>query len=172
MGRFKNVNQIHETDDGKLVYAGEHYRMAGDETERRRTLISYIAGTVLLAALILLSGCIDADNATKSFTVIIPLIGEVCCLFAICWQAVKVIAGKGKVRAYALEPMTEKIGVASKMLVIVSLTGMVFSVIYLIRHGAGGHLLAAVAYPLLKVLIASTAIGYEKFFMTIRWVKA
>lgn len=172
MGRFKHVNDVERNEDGTLVYTGGHYRIAGDAVERKRTLISFTAGTVILAGLIILSGCIDADNATKSFTVIIPLIGEVCCLFAICWQAVKVIAGKGKVRAYALEPMTEKIGVASKMLVIVSLTGMVFSVIYLIRHGAGGHLLAAVAYPLLKVLIASTAIGYEKFFMTIRWVKA
>ena len=172
MGRFKNVNQIHETDDGKLVYAGEHYRMAGDETERRRTLISYIAGTVLLAVLILLSGCIDADNATKSFTVIIPLIGEVCCLFVIGWQAGKVIAGKGRLRGYVLEPMSEKISVASKMLVVVALTGMVFSIIYLCRNGFGGEMLKSLAYPVMKGLIASTAVGYDKFFQTIRWVKA
>ena len=93
MGRFKHVNDVERNEDGTLVYTGGHYRIAGDAVERKRTLISFTAGTVMLAVLIILSGCIDADNATKSFTVIIPLIGEVCCLFAICWQAVKVIAG-------------------------------------------------------------------------------
>jgi Cu/Ag efflux pump CusA len=88
------------------------------------------------------------------------------------WQAGKIIAGKGRLRGYVLEPMSEKISVASKMLVVVALTGMIFSIIYLCRNGFGGEMLKSLAYPVLKGLIASTAVGYDKFFMTIRWVKA
>lgn len=172
MGRFKNVGQIHEKDDGTLVYAGEYYRMAGDANEQKRTFVSFVAGTVLLAALVLLSGCIDADNATKSFTVIIPLVGEVCSLFVICWMAGRVIAAKGKLRSYVLQSISEKIPVASKAMVVFALIGLVFSVIYLFRNGAGGEVFKSVLYPIMKVLIASTAVGYDKFFQTIRWVNA
>jgi hypothetical protein len=172
MGRFKHVDDVERKDDGTLVYTGGFYRIAGDAAEMKRTLISFVAGTLLLVALVVLSGCIDSKNAISSFTVIIPLIAEVCCLFVICWQAAKVAAGRGRVRTYVLESMTEKIPVACKMLVVVALTGMVFSLVYLFRHGADGQLLKSIVYPVLKLLIASTAVGYEKFFMTIRWVKA
>ena len=172
MGRFKHVNDVEQKDDGSLVYTGGLYEIYGDANERKRTLLSFIVGTVLLAGLILLSGCINADNATKSFTVIIPLVGEVSAAFVICWQAAKLIAGKGTVRNYVLDAMSEKIPAACKVLVVFAMIGMAFSVIYLFQHGTGGELLKSLAYPVMKGLIASTAIGYEKFFHTIRWVKA
>lgn len=173
MGRFRHVNDVRENDDGSLVYAGDYYRIAGDPVEAKRTFLSFVAGTVLLAVLILGSGTIDADNAIGSFTVIVPLIGEVCCLFVTCWLVAKVIAGKGRIRFYTLESLREKIPVASKLLVIFSLTGMVFSVIYLFRHGiAEGETLKSIAYPVLKLMTASTAVGYDKYFAMIRWVSA
>ena len=171
MGRFKHVKDVEQKEDGSLVYTGEFCRIAGDAVEQKRTLLSFVAGTVMLGLFILGSGCISADNATKSFTVIIPLVAEVCCLFVICWQAVKLIAGKGRVRSYVQASMAEKIPVATKMLVVVSLTGMVFSIIYLVQNGTGGRWLASIAYPAMKLLIASTAVGYGKFFETIRWDK-
>ncbi len=172
MGRFKHVNDVRQNEDGSLVYTGDRFEIYGDENEKKRTFLSFAAGTVLLAGLILLSGCINADNATKSFTVIVPLVGEVSAAFVICWQAAKLIAGKGKVRNYALDAMSERIPTACKVLVVFALIGMAFSVIYLFRYGTGGELLKSLAYPVMKGLIASTAVGYEKFFHTIRWVKA
>ena len=171
MGRFKHVNDVERNEDGTLVYTGGHYRIAGDAVERKRTLISFTAGTVMLAVLIILSGCIDADNATKSFTVIIPLIGEVCCLFAICWQAVKVIAGREGVRAYVHEAADKTVPGACRVLSVFALFGLAAALCYLLRSGAGMSA-KAVAYLVLKILAAAGAERYGRFWRGLRWEDA
>ena len=157
---------IREDEGGNLVYAGDSFRMAGDANRRRLTLIALL---VLEFAVVVGSGCIDAAGATNAFYVILPYIGEVSALFALCWTSVKLLAGGDAVRKYVLDNARTKIPGEARILTVFALLGLLLSALYLMRNSAGGELFKSVLYLVLKAAAAVTAETYRRTFADIRW---
>ena len=168
MRRRDRLNDIVQTEDGSLVYTGRMRKIAGDDARVRRNLA---LGLIALAAVIIGSGCIDAAGATNSFYVILPFLGEVCALFALGWQASKVIAGKDGVREYVFDSAAKGIPGACRVLTVFALFGLAASVFYLFSNGLGQSV-KSIAYLALKVLAAAGAERYGRAFRGLVWEAA
>ena len=164
--REKKLRDIQYDDRGSAVYTGAIYRIAGDGGRIRRYLALGLAG---LFAAVIGSGCIDAAGATNSFYVILPFLGEVCALFARCWNAVKVIAGRDGVRAYVHEAAEKILPGACRILTVFALFGLAASVFYLLKNGMGGQSAKSLAYLVLKVLAAAGAERYARAWRGLSW---
>ncbi len=167
--REKKLRDIRIDEGGSAVYTGKMFRIAGDDGRIRRNLALGLAG---LAAAVIGSGCIDAAGTTNAFYVILPFIGEVSALFALCWQAVKIIAGREGVRQYVYEAAQKTIPGACRVLSVFALFGLAGAACYLLRHGMGGQSAKSVAYLALKVLAAAGAERYGRACRGLNWQTA
>ena len=165
--RDKRLRDIQLDAQGNPVYTGAVFRIAGDEGKTRLYLG---LGLAALAAVVIGSGCIDAAGATNSFYVILPFIGEVCALFALCWQAVKIIAGREGVRQYVYDTAKGVIPGACRVLTVFALFGLVASGCYLWSHGFG-QTVKSVAYLVLKILAAAGAERYGRAYKGLEWTE-
>ena len=166
--RERRLQDIHINEAGEAVYTGRMLRISGNGGRTRLYLALGLAG---LAAVVIGSGCIDAPGTTNTFYVILPFLGEVCALFALAWQAVKVIAGREGVRAYVHEAADKTVPGACRVLSVFALFGLAAALCYLLRSGAGMSA-KAVAYLVLKILAAAGAERYGRFWRGLRWEDA
>ena len=165
MRRKDRLRDIVQTEDGDLIYTGQMLRIAGDGKKARLFLTLGLLG---LAAAVIGSGCIDAAGATNSFYVILPFLGEVSALFALCWQAVRIIAGRDGVRKYVHETASRVIPGACRVLTVFALFGLAASVYYLFCNGLGQSA-KSVAYLVLKILAAAGADRYGRAYRGLDW---
>ena len=166
--RKEKLADIVRDDSGNPVYVGEIFRLAGDGRGQKLRFGALLAA--LLAAVIG-SGCIDAAGATNAFYVILPLIGEVSALFALCWNAVKVLSAGEGLRKYNYESVSRVIPGACRVLTVFALFGLIASVSHLLRFGLGPQPVKSVAYPALKVLAAALAERCGRYFRSMEWEK-
>ena len=166
--RDKKLRDIQLDAQGNPVYIGKTYRIAGDDGKTRLHLG---LGLAALAAVVIGSGCIDAAGATNAFYVILPLIGEVSALFALCWNAVKVLTAGEGLRKYTHTSVSRVIPGACRVLTVFALFGLIASVSHLLRFGLGPRPVKSVAYPVLKVLAAALAERCGRFFRALEWEK-
>lgn len=167
--REKKLRDIQLDEQGAAVYTGTICRIAGDDRAARTKLA---AGLAALAAMVVGSGCIDSAGTTNTFYVILPFLGEVCALFGLCWQAMKVIAGREGVRKYVHEAAAGIIPGASRVLCVFALFGLAASGYYLLRNGTEGQNVKAIAYLVLKVLTAAGAERYGRAYRGMKWTEA
>ena len=171
--REARLREIMQDASGNVVYTGDLWKIAdsekaGNGTKQRIILIACLAA---LTAIVVGSGCIDAMNARGSFFVVLPYIGEVSALFGLAWSAVKVLAPSDGVRTYNLEYARPRIAGASRILTVFALTGLLFSAVYMIRHGAGDRTADGMAYLMLKAAAAALAEWYARRFASVNWEK-
>ena len=164
--RFKDIIQDPE---GNFVYTGETFRPAGDIS---KTCMMFIAGLLILGAVIIGSGCIDAAGANKAFYVILPFIGEAAALFALCWNMVKVIAGGDSVRKYVLDHAKERVPGACRMLSVFAGLGLILSSVYIMRNGTDGDTVKSILYLVLKLTAAAGAECYRRIFTATDWIRS
>lgn len=164
--RYKDI--IQDTA-GNLIYTGESFRIAGDSSKVRAVLIIWL---LVIAALVIGSGCIDAAGANSAFYVILPFIGEAAALFALAWNAVKVIYGRDSVRKYVLDAANERIPGACRILAVFAGLGMILSAVYLMKHGMEGETFKSVLYPVLKLAAAAAAEYYRRIYTSVEWIRS
>lgn len=158
-----------QLEDGKrAVYTGEIFRIEGDH---RGVRLRLALGLAALLAAVIASGCIDAAGTTNTFYVILPYIGEVSALFALCWNGVKIIFGADGVRKYVYDSVSRNIPGACRILTIFALFGLLASGIYLISNGFGGKSVKSILYLVLKTLTAVISECFGRYYRSIRWEK-
>ena len=167
--RNKRLADIVQDASGNPVYVGETFRLVRDAKGQKLRFGALLAA---LAACVIGSGCIDAAGANNAFYVILPLIGEVSALFALCWNAVKVLAAREGLRKYTYESVSRVIPGACRVLSIFALFGLAASGSYLLRFGLGAQPVKSVAYPALKLLAAALAERCGRFYRGMEWEKA
>ena len=169
--REARLRDITMDDGGRYSYTGDLWKIADSETagSAAKQRVILMAMTVVLAMIVIGSGCIDARNAMGSFYVVLPYIGEVSALFALLWNAAKVLVPSEGVRTYALEHSKPRVIGACRILMVFALAGLLFSAIYLFRHGAGGKTADGIAYLLLKAAAAVLSEWYGRRFAATAW---
>ena len=171
MGRVQRRKQkladIVQDADGKPVYVGEEYALAGDGRPQRLRFGAILA---VLTACVIASGCIDAAGANSAYYVILPLIGEVSALFVLCWNAVKVLSAD-RLRKYTYESAGRLIPGACRVLTVFALFGLLASGSHLLRFGLGTQPVKSAAYPVLKLLAAALAERCGRFYRSLEWEK-
>lgn len=171
--REAKFRDIIQDTEGNIVYTGDLWRIADSEEagSGRRQRITLIAVIVVIALAVIGSGFIDSKNAIGSFYVVLPYIGEVSALFGLAWNAVKVLLPSGGVRTSVLEHARPMIPGACRILTVFALAGLLFSGIYMMRHGAGDKMLDSIAYLMLKVAAAALAEWFCRRFNLTEWEK-
>lgn len=165
------LNDVRE-EDGRMIYTGGVYRAVRKDGKPGAVRL-LAAGLLPAAALVILSGFLDTAGASDAFYVILPYIAEVCALFALAWNVIKLLMEeKGQVRAFVLEAVQGRIPGAEKLLALFALIGCGMSLVYLFRNGLEGGAAQSIAYPVLKGLTAAAAVLYGRVFRSIEFVPA
>lgn len=165
--REARLRDIMQDAAGNIIYTGDLWRIAGPEGRRQKTML--ISGLAVLALTVIGSGCIDADNATGAFYIVLPYIGEVSALFGLIWNAAKLLYPSEGVRTYVLEHAKPRVPGACRIMTVFAAAGLVLSAVYLIRSGAGGNTPDGIAYLLLKAATAALAEWYRRCFLSLEW---
>ena len=165
--RREKLADIVRDANGDPVYVGEEYALAGDGRGQRLRFGAILAA---LAAAVIGSGCIDAAGANSAFYVILPLLGEVSALFALCWNAVKILTSD-RLRKYTYESAGRLIPGACRVLTVFALFGLIASASHLARFGLGAQPVKSAAYPALKLLAAALAERCDRFYRDLEWEK-
>ena len=171
--RDAKLRDIMQDVDGSVYYIGDLWRIAdskkaGSGAKQRGILIACLAALIII---VVGSGCIDARNAMGSFYVVLPYIGEISALFGLAWSAVKVLAPSDGVRTYDLEHARPRIAGATRILTVFALAGLLFSAVYLFRHGAGDKGADGIAYLMLKAAAAALSEWFGYRFKATEWEK-
>ena len=170
--RKEYLSSFQKDASGKYVYTGACYRMEGSEAEvkRRRVRLGLLCLTLLIS--VVGSGCINAAGMSNTFYVIMPYIAEAAVLFALLWQAVRLLAGGRDVRAYVYESAQPKIAPLAMSLTFVSLTGFVCSGTFVALNGFEDKVFLCILYMSLKLFTAGVAFTTARFFGKIPWYKS
>lgn len=165
--RKAHLDQHVRDVNGDYRYVGDWYRLRGG-----KGALAPFAGAVLLAgASILLAGCITAAGLKNTWYVIFPYVLEVSLLFALVWQSVRLTKGLGRVKAYHFESASPLIPPLGAALAGAAALTAACSVVFLLRQGAEGGLMACAAWFLLKALTVLSALSARAQWRRLVWEK-
>lgn len=164
----EKFRDIGHDEQGNAIYTGDLHRIAGDMASSRTCRIRLIICALVLAAVVISSGCIDSAGAMGSFYVILPYIGEVSALFALLWSSAKLL-WTGQIRTFALKNSGEKIQGECRILTFFAILGLAFSAVYISRNGMGEDMFKNILYLVLKLAAALISEYYRKSFTSVEW---
>ena len=157
-------------EDGRFVYTGDVFRLVRKDGKPGAVRL-LVVGALPAAALVILSGCLDTAGAADAFYVILPYIGEVCALFVLIWNLLKLAMEKEHIRAFVRDAVLGRIPGAVRLLALFALIGCGMSAVYLLRSGLGDEAVKSIAYPALKGMTCVMAVIYDKLFRSAIWEK-
>ena len=166
--RHKAYLDQHVKDaSGEYQYLGEWYRLQGGKKE----LYPFLGLVLLAGAAIVASGCITATGLKNTWYVIIPYIIEVSLLFALAWQATRLAAGRGRLKAFVFEEVSPRVRPLCGGLILAQALSALCSVLFLLRQGPDGTVAACIAWFLLKALAAAGAALARRLYGRLDWRK-
>ena len=164
--RWGYLNDYQKTARGDYVYTGRVYLLSGDGKRYRVILAALSFGA---AAVTVGSGCINAAGLSNTFYVILPYIGEVAAVFALCWNTVRLLAAGKEVKAYVRTALEKYLPPAALGLIIFSAAGLIASSVFMILNGTEGKPVQCAVYLVLKATALIMGIFTRRHVKAMRW---
>ncbi len=164
----KYLDDFKKAPGGDYVYTGQIFVISGPGHAKA----ALAALSLLAAAAVIGSGCVNAAGLGNAFYVIIPYICEAAAAFALCWQTVKLCAAGRKIRAYVKDSAEKYLPAAAAGLIAAATAGLIASAVYLIINGTGGKPVMCGVYLALKAVQTVTGILTRKLVRSIGWQDA
>ena len=169
--RWEHLNDFKKNDDGKYEYRGSYRVFAGDKAAQKK---EYALLWALLAAAVASSvgsGCISGAGITNTFYVILPFLGEICCLFVLTWNHCKILTKSDKIKSYIFKSADSIITYASAITVFFAVAGFITSLIFSVSTGFKDGTVNAAVYLALKILCAASALIYRARYLKCEWIE-
>ena len=169
--RWEHLNDFKKTEEGKYEYQGKSCVFAGSDEEKRK---AYLFLWITLTALTLssvLSGCISGAGITNTFYVIIPYLLEICALFALAWNHIKLLVRRGEIKSYIYKSAHPKIPPSAALVAFFAIAGCLLSLVFSITTGFKDGVFKAVLYLVLKLASAGIAVIYRNKFLKLEWIE-
>lgn len=164
------LNDIKMNEAGKYEYQGKHYVFAGSGEEQKKAYLTLWLLYAALAAVLIGSGFISAGGMRNTFYVIIPYIGELCALFALSWNHVKLLTKWDEIREYVYNQAHPKIPTACAICAAFCIVSFALSLIYSILSGFEGGAAMCVVYLVLKAACTALLLFYRNYFIKVEWI--
>ena len=163
--RWGYLNDYKKNAAGEYVYTGRVYAV----TDAKRYRLTLSALSFGAAAVAVGSGCINAAGLSNTFYVILPYIGEIAAVFALCWNTVRLLAAGRQVKAHVREALEKYLPPAALGLIVCSAAGLIASAVFLILNGTEGKPFLCGLYLFLKTV--DTALGFfvRKHIRAMEW---
>ena len=158
------LNDYKLAANGEYVYTGKYYTYTSDVTKKKRDLAFL---TAVLTAAVIASGFINGSGMDNTFYVILPYIAEVACVFALCWNVVRLLGQRDRIKEYVYRVVVKNIPNALKTLMLCSALSFVATIVCLIIQIKNNTLDYWVAYPIIKVIEFLVSFLTLKVFNTI-----
>ena len=121
------------------------------------------------AAVTVGSGCINAAGLSNTFYVILPYIGEVTGTFALCYNAVRLLAAGNQVKAYVRTALEKYLPPSVWILIVSAAAGLVASPVFLILNGTEGKPFLCGLYLFLKAVNLALGLLARRHIRAMRW---
>lgn len=156
--RYSYLDDYKRGMDGKYVYYGRHYIFEGTQQELRR--YKWILGItdLLLAALFVVGGCLDAGAIWNSWFVILPFMLEAISIFLLLWKTITLMMEKSPVKAYLYKKTVPWFKPCGVILIIACLLSFCMALLCLLLNPELVHLVPCIFYLVIKLVMAG--IGY------------
>ena len=164
--RWSYLNDYQKTAGGDYVYTGRVYAVGGDGKRYRLTLAALCFGA---AAVVIGSGCVNAAGLNNTFYVILPYIGEVTGAFALCYNAVRLLAAGQKVKAHVRTALEKYLPPSVWILIVSAAVSLVASPVFMILQGTEGKPLLCALYLVLKAIALVLGIFVRQHIKAITW---
>lgn len=165
MSRKSYLNDFKMNAEGKYIYTGAVYTLQNHKQAGLKLGLMTVAAFLSVTG----SGFINAAGLNNTFYVIIPYILEIVCLFALCWNTVRLLWARGEFREYVFSPVKNRIPSSALTLAVFAGLGFICSVLFMIFHGFEAKPVQCVIYLILKAADLTLAILIYKYFPTLVW---
>lgn len=164
--RWSYLNDYKKTAGGEYVYTGSVYVLAGDGKRFCRLLaaLSFSA-----AAAVVGSGCVNAAGLSNTFYVILPYVGEVAAAFALCWNAVRLLAAGKQVKAYVRTALEKYLPPAALAMTVFPAISLICSGLFMILNGTEGKPVQCAVYLAAKAAIFVLGFFTRRHVKTLAW---
>ncbi len=169
--RWEYLNDYKKDSGGRYVYTGGYYTFSGTGEERKKAYAVLTALLVMISAVVIGSGCINAAGMSNTFYVIIPYIFEVAALFALVWNSVKLLKSGKNIKEYNFSSAMKYISPASVMLAVFAAAGLICSAVFIILNGFDGGTFRCVLYLAAKAADVTLGLIFRKQFLNYKWEK-
>jgi hypothetical protein len=163
------LNDFVQNEEGGYTYSGRRYSVDRHYADYGDVYRKFLIGGIIMLAVSVGSGMIDAAGANGAFYVILPFIGEIAAIFAILWNVARLISQGEVVKEYAFKKISTWLPGGASMLMYFALTGLIMSAVYIITHGFEEKAFKCVLYLALKTVTAFLAFEYKKYYNTVQW---
>ena len=153
--------------NGEYRYIGDWYALQGGKSR----LYPFLAAVSAAGVFMIASGYITAAGLKNTWYVIIPYVFEVSLLFALCWQAVRLACGRGRLKAFSFENVDPRIKPLCGALALAALLSALCSGVFLLKNGPDGTAAACAGYFILKALIAAASLWARRAYGGLVWAK-
>lgn len=116
--------------NGEYHYVGEWFAVDGG----RRALLPFTIRCALTAAAVIAAGCVDFPGMRNTAYVILPYLLSVCALFALLWNAVRLVSGGGRLKAYVWDKVQGSFLQICVLLAITAGLTIALGAAYLLTH--------------------------------------
>jgi hypothetical protein len=157
-GRHAYLNKFEKNNSDQYEYRGTIYTYDDKALSYGRWLARLWICGIVMAAAVLVNGCIPAPGMQNCIYVLLPYVLQLLAAVSVCWAIVRLTAGGAQLREYIYQATVEKLPMRTMLTAILAIAAAVGEVIFLIRNGAGDYLRAAICFLVLEAVTASAAV--------------
>lgn len=156
------LNEFRSNLNGEYIYQGKLYEFKGEESERKKSIMTLLIFSIAAIFLTILSGILPGAGSTKAFYVIIPYVVEFGAEGFLIYSVGSLLSGGKIIREYIFLNSYGKIHERAMIIVAFAIIGFVGNFIYSLLNGTEGRTLATVVYGLLRIAVVIIALSVNK----------
>ena len=167
-GRRAHLNDFYRDVSGNYVYTGACYVCTAPQ-ERTALLRRLWLLTAVMAAAVLVGGCISAPGMSRCFYVLLPYAAEVGLTGSVVWAMTRWQAREYPMREYVYKATVRALPGRCLAEAVLAGAGIIAETMYLILSGSGGRGALAAAYLALKVVTLVAALFARQLVRRSAW---
>ena len=167
--RYSYLDDYKKGIDGKYVYYGRHYVFCGDSRELKTYKWSLGITDILLAALFVIGGLLEAGAIWRTWYVIVPYAIEALTMFILIWKTVSLIMEKVPVKAYMYKRTVPWFKPLDWILVIICLLSLIATPVCMLVRPDEVKTQGCIIYMVIKFLSAAAAWIFLRRIGKSRW---
>ena len=167
--RYSYLNDYKKGLDGKYVYYGHHYIVNGGSPACRNYKLILGITDILLIALYIISGLMDAGRIWNTWYVVIPFAIQVIMIFLLAWKGLTFIIEKYPVKEYICKKTVPWFKPCAVILAAVCLLSICMTALCMILENEGIRITGCIIYMITVLIMAAVCVVFIKLTNAYKW---
>lgn len=167
--RYSYLDNYKKGMDGTYVYYGRHYIFKGTAAELKKYKWTLGLADLLMLALFIVSGCLEAGVIWRSWYVVVPFAIEAIAVFLLIWKSLTLMMEKNPVKEHLYKKSVPWLKPAACILLGACVISACTTGLCMILNPEGIKLAGCVIYIILKLVMAAGSYLFIRILSGYEW---